>query len=387
MPNDADGRTWAARWLDLVDGAPSFPEPALRRGADYAAFDWQLDVEIEPGTAKTTASSGRRMHYDATITVPTLTLDETDDIVAFIAEKTERIAAVLDGELPLDLPHLVTFAADQIVPGCTCQSVDQPCKHAAAVVQLLADAVADDPFDLLHLRGLPRTDLVAKLTERRRQQQPDEDHAATAEPTPTASEVDGADVSPSSSEPTLRFAAATGALPPDPPRPELPRRLPPFPTPPPAGASFTEQGLRLLADDGARRAAELLRDGTHDWTDLDATTDLARRAADLEADADEVSASREVWKGLVERAQVTSQELRARAVAWRAGGPAAVSAHIAPIEIRTDPDDPSRQWRRSGDDTWVRFDKIKGRWLATGIVGRASVDPVPPVERPSDGRQ
>ena len=115
----------------------------------------------------------------------------------------------------------------------------------------------------------------------------------------------------------------------------------------------------MLANDGARRAHALLTAGARTWIDLDATADMARRAADIEG-TDE-------WKALVDRAQVTSQELRARAIAWRAGGAAAVAAHIAPAETVTDPSDRSLQRRRTHGGQWVRFTKVKGRWLASGL--------------------
>lgn len=128
----------------------------------------------------------------------------------------------------------------------------------------------------------------------------------------------------------------------------------------------------MIADDGARRAAALLITGEHDWTGLDTTTDLARLAAETEGTGD--------WKDLVDRAQVTSQELRARAQAWRAAGRAGVEAHVAPAEITTDEASGSLQHRRAHDGTWVRFEKIKGRWLAVGL-------DEDPVDRPNQPRQ
>jgi uncharacterized Zn finger protein len=346
------GDSWGSRWLDLVESAPTFDPQAMRRGSDYAAFDWQLDVEIEPGRATTTASSGRRMRYHAGLKLPTLSPAQIDAIVESIAGATERMAAVLDGELPLELEHVLSLDPADIVPSCTCQSIDQPCKHAAAVAHLVADAIADDPFDLLHLRGLPRADLVARLAATRRNETPDGAGQATP-----ADDRDS--VSPTVDQPVLRYRKASGPLPADLPSPDVPGRLPPFPTPPPAGASFTEQGLRIVADDGARRAAALLTTGRQNWAGLDLTTDLARLAAETEGTAD--------WKSLVDRAQVTSQELRARAQAWRAAGRAGVEAHVAPAEVVTDSDNGASQRRRTHDGSWVRFEKIKGRWSAVGI--------------------
>lgn len=363
--NDHQAAAWGSRWLDLVEASPAFDEQALRRGADYASFDWQLDVEIEQGRASTTASSGKRMQYEAAVTVPTLNDQQIDDIVASIASETHRIAAVLDGELPPDLEVLLSLDPASIVPTCTCTSVDRPCKHAAAVAHLIADAIADEPFDLLHLRGVSRVNLIERLTASRRD-------AGFEPPDQAAPATDAANDEPEASEPTepeLAWSVGAGVLPPDLVPPASAGALPPFPTPPPPGASFDEAGLRMLANDGARRAHALLTGIEPDWVDLDTTTDLSRRAADVEGS--------DQWKPLVERAQVTSQELRARAQAWRVGGPAAVEAHVAPTETITEPDDRDRQRRRTHDGQWILFEKQKGRWLAVAFTTAPE-----PVEEP-----
>lgn len=337
-----------SRWLDLVEA--QLGEAVLRRGADYAAFDFQLDVDIQPGDASIEASSGPRMQYTASISVPTLSEAEIESIVDSIVAETERTAAVLDGDWPSDL-DLLAFDPDQLVTSCTCTQPDPGCKHVGALAHLVADAITDEPFDLLHLRGVDRNDLIERITARRRA-----DEGTAAEP------INGHDTDRDESQPdgpTLTWSTGDGELPADRSLAAEPGRLPPFPTPPPASASFTETGLRMLADDGARRAHELLRTGDAVWLGLDPTTDLVRRAADLE-DAPE-------WKGVVERADTTSQELRARVEAWRTGGAVAVAAQVAPAETVADPDDRDVQWRRTHDDVWVRFTKVRGRWLAERV--------------------
>jgi len=221
------------------------------------------------------------------------------------------------------------------------------------VAHLIADAVADEPFDLLHLRGISRVDLIERLTAMRRDANAD----GSEPPSPEADETPVE--TPEPSEPELTWSVAAGTLPADLAPPAAAGTLPAFPTPPPPGASFDEAGLAMLANDGARRAHDVLTGADQSWVDVDSTTDLARRAADVEGS--------DQWKPLVERAQVTSQELRARAQAWRIGGAVAVEAHIAPTETISDPDDRDRQLRRTHDDHWVAFEKQKGRWLAVSL--------------------
>jgi uncharacterized Zn finger protein len=49
---------------------------------------------------------------------------------------------------------------------CTCQAWTDPCPHALAVMYQLAWLIDADPFVLLHLRGLARDDLLARLHDR-----------------------------------------------------------------------------------------------------------------------------------------------------------------------------------------------------------------------------
>nr|WP_237447806.1 SWIM zinc finger family protein [Nocardioides flavescens] len=49
---------------------------------------------------------------------------------------------------------------------CTCGFWADPCPHALAVLYQLAWLLEADPLVLLHLRGLPRDDLLARLHDR-----------------------------------------------------------------------------------------------------------------------------------------------------------------------------------------------------------------------------
>src|SRR5205085_12591141 len=89
--------------------------------------------------------------------------------------KLGHAAALLDGELP---PEIATDAADagldllpgggEIGPRCSCSDDADPCKHAAAVCYLVADALDADPFVLLLLHGRTRDEVLAGVRARRR---------------------------------------------------------------------------------------------------------------------------------------------------------------------------------------------------------------------------
>jgi uncharacterized Zn finger protein len=94
-------------------------------------------------------------------------------LVEAVAAEAGRVAALLAGELPHTLVEHAEEAGVELLPyggelgsTCTCDAWTDPCPHALAVLYQLAWLLEDDPFVLLHLRGLARDDLLARLHER-----------------------------------------------------------------------------------------------------------------------------------------------------------------------------------------------------------------------------
>lgn len=347
---------WGSAWLDRVESAGVFGVHALRRGADYARYDWQLEVDIHEGRAGVRARSGRRMVYEAEATVPVLDGDVWDDLVSEIAASTSATAALLDGELPGQIGSTVAPDPSEITLTCTCRTNDRPCKHAGALLYLLAEAFDEDPFDLLHFRGMPRAELVRRVGDRRR------GHSVVDPPSGAEPQED--------SGPALVWSEPEDSLPADRELPERPGRLAPFASDPPANAGFTAVGLRTLANDAAARAFELLHNGGGEaLRPTTPTVDLARRAS--------MATDREVSQHLARQSGLTTHELNARARAWEQAGATGVEAHVAPVETQRLLDLETGeivQWRRTGDQMWVEFTKVRGRWSAK----RTSLTPPDP---------
>lgn len=104
--------------------------------------------------------------------LPALDAEGRAALVETVAAEAGRVAALLDG----DLPHLLVEHAEEtgveLLPyggelgsACTCEAWTDPCRHALAVLHQLAWLVEADPLVLLHLRGLPREELLARLHE------------------------------------------------------------------------------------------------------------------------------------------------------------------------------------------------------------------------------
>ena len=102
--------------------------------------------------------------------VPVLDGPARDTLVEIVAAENGRIAALLAGDLPHLLVEHAEEAGVELLPyggelgsACTCPAWVDPCVHALAVLYQLTWLLEADPFVLLHLRGLPRDDLLSRL--------------------------------------------------------------------------------------------------------------------------------------------------------------------------------------------------------------------------------
>lgn len=105
--------------------------------------------------------------------VPVLDDASVEGLVEAVAAEAGRVASLLAGELPHALVEHAEEAGVELLPyggeletTCTCDHWADPCPHALGVLQQLAWLVDGDPFVLLHLRGVPREELLARLHER-----------------------------------------------------------------------------------------------------------------------------------------------------------------------------------------------------------------------------
>ncbi|MCY7396093.1 MAG: SWIM zinc finger family protein [Nocardioides sp.] len=103
-------------------------------------------------------------------TVPVLDDAGVDSLVETVAAEAGRIGALLAGDLPHSLVEHAEESGVELLPyggelgtTCTCDAWMDPCPHALAVLYQLTWLMEADPCVLLHLRGLPRDELLARL--------------------------------------------------------------------------------------------------------------------------------------------------------------------------------------------------------------------------------
>lgn len=285
---------WGQAWIDALEERADLDPNRLPRGRTYARQGHVSRLELEPGRITALVRGSRVLPYRVTIGVRPFDDDEWDRLIGAIAARAGHAAALLDRELD---PGVVAEAraarveilptAGDLHPRCSCPDHADPCKHAAAVCYLVADAVDADPFALFTLRGRRPDALLAAVRARRHRavgaRGPSDAGPSSGSPAGDAHGADGATlVDPGV---TARAAWQRWRDEPDHPAVELPDPpdRPGDPTPwatdPPADAPFTAEGLRVLAADAATRAWAQLADGAASGLLLSASADLARRAA------------------------------------------------------------------------------------------------------------
>ena len=307
---------WGQAWIEALEQRARLDANRLPRGRTYARSGAVGVVSLDVGRITALVQGSRVKPYSVTVRVRTFDDDEWTKVLDSFAGEIGHTAALLDGELPPDVARDVASVGLDLLPGpgeiqprCTCPDWADPCKHAAAVCYLVADELDRDPFGLLTLRGRSRDEVLAALRSRRAGPEASVSHGV-ARP---------ADTGVRARDAWRRTAAAAPALPLPPEHPGRPSILLADSSP---DAALDAAALRSLAVDAAARALELALGGASSGLELTRDEDLARRAATLVGpDQHRVGLDLET---LAHRAGVAPRTLLRRALAWRAGGTAAL---------------------------------------------------------------
>ena len=382
------GATWWGRaWLEALEQRARLDPGRLSRGRSYARRGSVVDLTVSPGEVEAVVQGSRVTPYQVTVRIRAFSSAEWDSVLEVVSAQIGRVAALLDGEMPPEVIDDVRDAGLELLPGagevlthCTCPDFAVPCKHSAAVCYLIADALDDDPFALLLLRGRRKDELLAALRTRRG--------------SPAAPVVAPRTPPPAGIPAIAAFARhLTPETPSTVPVPAPPRPLgaPGVPAAvrvldPPRSSGVDVRDLVALATDAARRAWELASGDGDGGLNLTYEQDLARRAAKALGTPE--------LADLAHRAGISSRQLTTWAVAWREAGPGglAVTLYDPVAVIPVTPDaltealealpnatvEANRvtsgklQLRLGQDNLWYRFDQHFSDWT---LAGPPSPDP------------
>ncbi len=164
---------WSRRFLSAVESI--LTGGRLTRGRTYARQGQVIDLGIGSGLVVAQVQGSRRTPYGVQISMPAASDARWEAIVDALAAQAGYAARLLAGELPHEIEDVFAEAGVALFPergshlttSCTCPDWATPCKHAAAVCYLMAEAFDDDPFLLLAFRGREREALLDELRDRR----------------------------------------------------------------------------------------------------------------------------------------------------------------------------------------------------------------------------
>lgn len=316
---------WGKAWIDALEQRAQLDPNRLPRGRTYARQGHVSQLEVVSGEVTALVLGSRASHYRVRLRVRRFDEQEWLQLFATIAGRAAHAAALLDGELD---PAVVEAARDadvELLPGpgelgpqCSCPDWADPCKHAAAVCYLVADALDSDPFALLLLRGRTREEVLAGV---RAQRSVGVANTAPGEAALTRPQ----DAGIRASEAWARRPAEMPAPPTAPPRPGTIRPLL-DPDPDHGIGAPTAATLAALAADAAGRAQRMVADGAASGILLDERADLARRAAELLGE--------NAFAAFARRVRLGPREAVRLALAWRAAGSTGVElvdGQLAPL--------------------------------------------------------
>lgn len=162
---------WSKAWSRAVEES-AYHQDELRKGRSLARRGAVGSLTVDAGSLVAAVQE----HDDAwtvQVRVPTLTDEAIEVFTELVAAESGRIAALAAGELPHQLVEDAEDSGVELLPygaelacECSCQAWAQPCLHGLAVLTQFTWLIDRDPFQLLHLRGLGRERLLARLHQR-----------------------------------------------------------------------------------------------------------------------------------------------------------------------------------------------------------------------------
>jgi len=162
------GSWWGKAWVRAVEEA-SYSSADLLVGRRMSRAGQVGQIMVEPGRFVASVEDARGL-WTVAGTVPELDGSAAEAFVETVAAEAGRVGALLSGDLPHTLVEHAEEAGVELLPfgaelgsECTCGGWTQPCPHALAVLYQLTWLIEADPFVLLHLRGLPRDELLSRL--------------------------------------------------------------------------------------------------------------------------------------------------------------------------------------------------------------------------------
>jgi len=162
---------WGRAWVRAVEES-AYGEKEQRAARALARAGAVGGITVDIGSVVAAVEDNQGM-FTAQVVLPVLDEAAVATLVEVVAAEAGRAPALLAGELPHPLVEHADEAGVELLPfggeleaTCTCDAWLDPCVHALALMSQVTWLLERDPLVLLHLRGLPRDALLARLHDR-----------------------------------------------------------------------------------------------------------------------------------------------------------------------------------------------------------------------------
>jgi len=154
------GQTWwGARWMNALSHIDY--SNRLPRGRSYANKGAVKDLRISGRRIIANVKGTRIKPYQVTVEIPAFTPKEKKSLTDVILNNPLLLSKLLNRELPESLHSMAESHQIRIFPGrwndldmhCSCPDWAVPCKHLAAVINVIANEIDRNPFLIFKLHG------------------------------------------------------------------------------------------------------------------------------------------------------------------------------------------------------------------------------------------
>ncbi len=154
------GQTWwGAKWMNALSHIDY--SNRLPRGRSYANKGAVEDLSISGRKIIANVKGTRIKPYNVTVGIPAFTAKEKETLTGVIMDNPLLLSKLLNRELPESLYTMAEAHHIRIFPGrwndldmhCSCPDWAVPCKHLAAVINVIANEIDRNPFLIFKLHG------------------------------------------------------------------------------------------------------------------------------------------------------------------------------------------------------------------------------------------
>lgn len=159
---------WGKAWVRAVEES-AYADDELRAARVLARQGAVGGISLGRGRLVAAVADAQGL-WSVQVALPVVDAQGCEALVEVVAAEVGRVGALLADDLPHTLLEHADEAGVELLPfggelesSCTCAAWVDPCPHALAVLYQAAWLLDRTPLLLLHLRGLPREQLLARL--------------------------------------------------------------------------------------------------------------------------------------------------------------------------------------------------------------------------------